>query len=206
MTTTDCLQQYRDSVLEIEFFISEAHIKDASGNFIHPEKFRDFVISSAVVRFSIAWETFLENIYCAFILGEKDTQGGVVPCCVSVSNLDQAHKLLIGTNKYFDWINPDLVVQLSALFLNPDNPIKTAINSTKSDVLDLKTIRNAAAHMSSTTQQKLDSVASRLYGHQAINSKVSEVVSFVRSDGKTQWEYLRDLLDVATENIAKGVV
>lgn len=54
MTTTDCLQQYRDSVLEIEFFISEAHIKDASGNYIHPEKFRDFVISSAVVRFSIA--------------------------------------------------------------------------------------------------------------------------------------------------------
>jgi hypothetical protein len=206
MTTADCLQKYRDSVLEAESFISEAHNKDASGNYIHPVRYRNFVISSAVVKFSIAWESFLEHIYCAFLLGEQDTQGRIVPCCVSVSSLEHAHKLLIGTNKYFDWTNPDLVVQLSSLFLNPDNPIKTAINSTKSDLLDLKTIRNAAAHISSSTQQKLDSVASRLYGHQAINSKVEEVITFMRPDGKTQWAYFKDLLDVAAENVAKGIV
>lgn len=206
MTTADCLQHYRDSVVEAESFISEAHIKDASGNYIHPESYRNFVMSSAVVRFSIAWESFLENIYCAFLLGEQDTQGRSVSCCVSATNIEHAHKLLIGTNKYFDWTNPDLVVQLSSLYLNSDNPIKTAINSVKSDLIDLKTIRNAAAHISSTTQQKLDSVASRLYGHQVINSKVADVISHVRTDGKTQWMYFKDLLDVAAENAAKGVV
>ena len=206
MTTADCLQHYRDSVIEAESFISEAHIKDASGNYIHPERYRNFVMSSAVVRFSIAWESFLENIYCAFLLGEQDTQGRAVSCCVSATSIEHAHKLLIGTNKYFDWTNPELVVQLSSLYLNPDNPIKTAINSTKSDLFDLKTIRNAAAHISATTQQKLDSVASRLYGHQVVNSKVADVISHVRTDGKTQWMYFKDLLDVAAENVAKGVV
>lgn len=33
-----------------------------------------------------------------------------LPCCVRTTSLDHAHKLLIGTNKYFDWTNPELVV------------------------------------------------------------------------------------------------
>lgn len=206
MTTLDYLNLYRNDVLEAESFISEAHIKDSTGNYIHPINYRDFVMSSAVVRFSIAWESFLENIYCAFLLGELDMQGRVVPCCVRATSLDHAHKLLIGTNKYFDWTNPELVVQLSSLFLEPDNPIKTAIHATNSDLFDLKTIRNAAAHISTTTQQKLDSVASRLYGRQMVNTKVAEVINHVRTNGKTQWAYLKDLLDVAAENVANGIV
>ena len=133
-------------------------------------------------------------------------QGRVVPCCVRATSLDHAHKLIIGTNKYFDWTNPELVVQLSSLFLEPDNPIKTAIHATNSDLFDLKTIRNAAAHISTTTQQKLDSVASRIYGRQMVNTKVAEVINHVRTDGKTQWAYLKDLLDVAAENVANGIV
>ena len=206
MTTADCLDRYRNAVLEVESFISEAHIKDGAGSYIHPLDYRDFVMSSAIVRFSIAWESFLENIYCAFLLGELDMQGRIVPCCVRATSLDHAHKLLIGTNKYFDWTNPELVGQLSSLFLEPDNPIKTAIHAANSDLLDLKTIRNAAAHVSTTTQQKLDSVASRLFGHQMVNIKVADVISHVRTDGKTQWAYFKDLLDVAAENVAKGVV
>lgn len=206
MTTADCLQHYRDSVHETESFIAGAHIKDATGQYIHSEDYRNFVISSAVVRFSIAWESFMESIYCSFLLGELDTQGRVVPCCVTAVDESHAHKLLIGMNKYFDWTNPDLIIQLSSLYLDPDNPIKTAIKSVKSDLLDIKTIRNAAAHMSVTTQGKLDALASRVFGSQQINIKVAYVIHYVRPDGKTLWEYYKDLLDVAAENVAKGVV
>lgn len=206
MLAADCLQYYRNSVQETETFITDAHIQNQVGQYINSVDYRNFVISSAVVRFSIAWESFLENIYCSFLLGELDTQGRVVPCCVAAVNESHAHKLLIGTNKYFDWTNPDLIIQLSTLYLNPDNPIKTAIKSVKSDLLDIKTIRNAAAHISVTTQGKLDALASRIFGSQQTNAAVAEVINYVRPDGKSQWTYYKDLLDVAAENVAKGVV
>ena len=206
MTAADCLQRYRDAVIEAESFITEAHTKDNEGNYIHPEAFRSFVVSSAVVLFSIAWESFLENIYCSFLIGEPDTQGRVVPCCVTAIDEDHAHRLLIGTNKYFDWTNPELVVKLSLLYLDNNNPLKTAINSANTDLFDLKNIRNAAAHTSSTTQKSLDSIASRLFGHQMYNTTVTEVISFTRPDGKNMWTYYKDLLDVAAENVANGQV
>lgn len=206
MTTVDCLQRYRDAVQETETFIAEAHIMDTSGHYVHPLGYRDFVISSAVVRFSIAWESFMENTYCSFLMGELDTQGRSVPCCVTAKDEKHAHQLLIGTNRYFDWTDPDLIIRLSTLYLDPDNPIKTAIKSLKSDLIDIKTIRNAAAHISVTTQTKLDALASRLYGTQQINTTVAAVVRFLRPDGKTLWEYYKDSLDVAAENVVKGVV
>lgn len=206
MTTVDCLQRYRNSVQETESFITDAHIQNAAGQYIHSIDYRNFVISAAVVRFSIAWESFLENIYCSFLMGEVDTLGRVVPCCVTAVNYSHAQKLLIGTNRYFDWTNPDLIIQLSTLYLDPDNPIKTAIKSVKSDLLDIKTIRNAAAHISVTTQGKLDALASRVFGSQQTNVVVAKVINFVRTDGKTLWTYYRELLDVAAENVAKGIV
>lgn len=206
MTSANCLQHYRDSVQEAESFIREAYITDLKGNYLHPASYREFVVSSAVVLFSIAWESFLESIYCSFLLKEKDLRGGVVPCCVNASNEEHAHRLLIGTNKYFDWTNPDMIVRLSMLYLNSDNPIKSAILAIWSDLFDLKTIRNAAAHISTTTQKSLDSISSRLYGKQKVNSKVADVILFERTDGKTLWEYYKEILDVAAENVAKGQV
>lgn len=206
MTTIDCLHIYRESVKKSESFIAEAHLTKTDGSYIHGADFQSFVIASAVIHFSIAWESFLENIYSSFLMGEPDTQGRIVPCCVSVTNEEHAHRLLIGTNKYFDWTNPDMIIRLSQLYLQKDNPIKTAINALHSDLLDLKTIRNAAAHISSTTQQSLDALASRMFGHQIINASVEQVVNHIRNDGRTEWTFYKDLLDIAAENVAKGVV
>ena len=206
MTSFDCLKHYRDSVQEAESFITEAYVSDDKGQYLHPTPFREFVVSSAVVLFSIAWESFLESIYCSFLLGEKDIRGSIVPCCVNVSDEEHAHRLLIGTNKYFDWTNPDQIIKLSMLYLNPENPIKSAIRAVWSDMFDLKSIRNAAAHISATTQKSLDSLASRLFGRQMVNSKVADVILFVGSNGKTLWSYYKEVLDVAAENVANGQV
>ena len=206
MTAAACLLEYRESVQKIESYIAAAHTVDVTGNYVHGQDYRQFVISSAVVRFSVAWESFLERIFCAFLVGEPDLVGNVVPCCVRAVDEQHAQRLLIGTNTYFDWTNPDKIIQLSELYLERDNPIHTAISSTKNDLIDLKNIRNAAAHVSSTTQTKLDAIASRLFGRQMVGVTVSDVMNFVRADGKTVWTYYKDLLDAAAEGVAKGQV
>lgn len=206
MTAAACLLEYRESVQKIESYIAAAHTVNATGHYVHCQDYRQFVISSAVVRFSVAWESFLEHIYCAFLVGEPDLEGNVVPCCVRAVDEQHAQRLLIGTNTYFDWTNPDKIIQLSELYLERDNPIHTAISSTKNDLFDLKTIRNAAAHISSTTQKQLDALASRLFNRQMIGTTVSDVVNLVKTDGKTVWEYYKDLLDAAAESVARGQV
>ena len=206
MTTLECLQNYRNSVQTIETFISEAHKQDAAGDYIHTEAHRQFVMAAAIVRFSIAWEGFLENISCSYLMGEPDTEGNSVPCCLRARDEQHASKLLIGTNTYFDWTNPDKIVQLSTLYFNSDNPIKTGVLSVKSDLMDLKTIRNAAAHISASTQGTLNALASRYYGHQVTNAIVADVINYQIRDGRTVWQYFKDLLDVAAECIAKGQV
>lgn len=206
MTTSECLQNYRDSVQNIESYILEAHQQNPAGVYIHTEAYRQFVIAAAVVRFSIAWEGFLENISCSYLMGELDTQGNQVPCCVRARDEKHASRLLIGTNTYFDWTNPDKIVQLSTLYFNPDNPIKTGVSSVMSDLKDLKTIRNAAAHISVSTQGSLNSLATRLKGSQVTNAIVADVVNYNMPDGRTVWQYFKDLLDAAAESISKGQV
>jgi hypothetical protein len=49
-------------------------------------------------------------------------------------------------------------------------------------------------------------LASRVSGSQQNNVKVATIIHYLRPDGKTLWEYYKDLLDVAAENVAKGVV
>lgn len=205
MTAAECLRNYRSSVQTIEAYILEAHQQDDEGSYIHTEAHRQFVITAAVVSFSIAWESFLENISCSYLMGEPDTEGNTVPCCLRARDEGHASKLLIGTNAYFDWTNPDKIVQLSTLYFNRDNPIKTGVLSVMSDLKDLKTIRNAAAHISASTQQSLNALASRLSGRQITNAIVADVVNYSKN-GKTVWQYFKELLDVAAENIAKGQV
>ena len=72
-----------------------------------------------------------------------------------------AHRILIGTQKYVDWSNPEIIRRLCNLFFDPSNPFDTYIASINTDLFDLKTIRNAAAHLTSTTSQQLDSLATR---------------------------------------------
>lgn len=206
MTTVECLQKYRDSVKTIEKIISEAHNQDEKSAYIHTEEYRQFVIAAAVVRFSVAWEGFLENICCLYLMGEPDIEGKVVPCCLKARDENHASKLLIGTNTYFDWTNADKIEQLSKLYFNQDNPIKTGISSVKSSLNDLKTIRNAAAHISASTQKTLNALASRYKGCQVINATVADVINYQFPDGRTVWQSFKELLDATAECIAKGQV
>lgn len=207
MSVNDCLERYRKSVAEAESFISIAYTQEASGAYIHPELFRSFNVESAVVKFQISWESFLESIFACFLCGDSDLRGNVVTRSVYARDRGHASQLLIGTNKYFDWSNPDIVIKMSKLYLSDNNPFSCTLSSIHSDLLDLKIIRNSAAHLSITTQDKLDGLASRLMGTRKVNCRVSDVILFVDPiQGKSLWNIYKDKLDVAAENIAMGMI
>ena len=87
------------------------------------------------------------------------------------------------------------------------NVIGDNILSIQNDLLDLKTIRNAAAHISATTQKKLDSLASRLLSHTVVDITVESLITQLEpSTGLSYFEYYKQKLDVVAEKIAKGEI
>ncbi|MGI8484253.1 MAG: hypothetical protein ACR2OU_08315, partial [Thermomicrobiales bacterium] len=49
----------------------------------------------------------------------------------------------------------------AGLFFEGGDPFETVLAQVNSDLLDLKTVRNAAAHLASTTNAQLDALATR---------------------------------------------
>jgi len=72
---------------------------------------------------------------------------------------------------------------------------------------DLKTIRNAAAHLSSTTSTQLDSLAGRLLGSPQTNITVSQLIFSIDPasiTGDTIFTTYLTKLDIVAEGITNG--
>lgn len=199
------LTTYRDTVNKATQYMQAAYTKREDGSYMYSPEHQRFIVDASILKFFIAWETFLESAFSAFLLKKQTLKGTYVNTFVTASDFEHAKKLLVGTNTYFDWANPDKVIELSKLYLGEVNPIHNAVASIKFDLFDLKTIRNAAAHLSSTTQKSLESMVQRKTGRMAKGSTPTDFI-IGNCNGTVYWYYYKDLLDATAENIANGNV
>lgn len=205
MTVTDCLSHYRQGVADSIAYMSSAYATKTDGTFLYSQAHRDFIVDAAFLKFYICWETFLESVFSSYLLGELSITGVSVPTCITARDQKHASEILIGCNKYFDWSNPELVRKLSKLYMEEENTIGNNILSIQNDLFDLKTIRNAAAHITVTTQANIDGLASRIMGHQQYNTTVSGLImSNKPGTADTIFEYYKNILDATAECICKG--
>jgi hypothetical protein len=207
MPLLDSLTQFRASIAEANTFISIAFHRNRSRRYILSANEREFITDSAYLKIFIAWETFLESSFINYMLGDLSILGNTVTCYVQPLNIDHAHRLIIGTQRYVDWSNPDIVRRLCNLYFATGNPLDTFISSITADLFDLKTIRNAAAHLTSTTRSQLDSLGTRKLRRPCINLKVSDLIFSIDPNSATSDTILTSyltILDVAAEGIANG--
>ncbi len=207
MPLIDTLNTFRVSVVEVNSFIALAFQQNSHGNYTLPQNQREFVTDSAYLKLFIAWETFLEKSFIKYMLGEPSILGRVITRYVQPLDERHANSLLIGTQKYVDWSNPEIVKRLCNLHFAPGNPYDTFLSSMMTDLFDLKTIRNAAAHLTSTTQPQLDSLGERKLKRPCKNLKVSDFIFAVDPDSSINETILTiylNKLDISAEGIANG--
>lgn len=60
--------------------------------------------------------------------------------------------------------------------------------------------------MVETTRKPLESLAQRKTGRMQVGIKLSDFILMFESGERTYWEYYKQILDIAAENIAKGNV
>lgn len=206
MEISEILTNYRASVSATKQYACDAFRQDETGQYIYDEYHRGFIVDAAAIKFQVAWETFLESICVAYIMHKATLTGSYVRTFVSASDEEHAHKLLIGCNKYFDWANPQTVKQMSILFFGVPNPIAQNIDAIFTELFDYRTIRNAAAHLTTTTQKPLEALAQRNSGRMMNGITPSKLLfSPFPNEDNDYWTHYQNLFDIAAEHIAQGI-
>jgi hypothetical protein len=158
------LAEFRSSVAQCDSLIANAHQVNAAGAPLLPTIDREQITVAAFLNLFIAWERFLESSLANLMIGNPTISGALPTRYVVPPSLADARLLIVGINRYFDYANHDNVKRVSLMYFQNGYPFEPHISSIFSDLADLKTMRNASAHISSTTHQALESLAVRIFG------------------------------------------
>jgi hypothetical protein len=164
MPLVDILTALKADLAQSESLIAHVHALDHGGQPILPALDQRQVTISAFLNMFIAWETFLEKAFADYMTGES-TIGGRQPIrYVLPHSIEAARTLIVGTQRYFDYGNHENVKKVARMFFENGDPFEPHISAFISDLADIRTMRNASAHITSTTQTALEGLALRIFG------------------------------------------
>lgn len=202
------LNEFRVSVTELASHINYAHQRYANNSFKVARNMREFISESAFLRIFIAWETFIENCFIDYLLNEPSILNNRPAKWVNPIDKEHAQQITIGNQRHMDWSNPETIRNLSKIFFHQGYVFNTALSAINNDLMDLKTIRNSAAHLSSTTASKLDGLSTRILNTPCNNYTAYRLLFSIDPRAGTPNQTVLDrfirILDVTAEQISNG--
>lgn len=207
MPITTALAVFQAKAAQCDSLIASGHRVDANDMPLFTVLDREQITVSAFLNFFIAWEEFIETTFAHFLLGAP-TISGVAPVRYATPpDIEAAKKMVIGLNKYFDYSNQENIKKAIGIYFEDGYPFKEHIDSVSSDLSDMRTMRNASAHISSTTQKALEGLAQRVLGGPQPDITLYTLLTSQDprlADGGTVYSGARDKLLAAATLIAQG--
>jgi hypothetical protein len=208
MPIAQALSDFRNSAAQCDSLIANAHKIDAAGASILPVVDQRQITVAALLNLFIGWETFIEATLHDLMTGSSTLNGTAPTKYVSPVNQQAAHALVIGPRgTYFDYGNHNLVKPLVRMYFQHGYPYEPHISSIEQDLADIRTMRNAAAHITTSTQTALDSLSARILRRPIGGINLYDLLMAIdpaSSVGATVFVMFRDKLLVAAELIANG--
>lgn len=208
MALAQNLSDFRASTVELVSHITFAHQKYANGSYKVARNLREFICESALLRIFIAWETFVQNSFVDYLLNEPSILNNRPAKWVNPINQEHAQQIIIGNQRHMDWSNPETIRKISQIFFHQGYVFNTTLSAINNDLMDLKAIRNSAAHISSTTSGKLDGVSTRILNTPCASYTAYRLLFSIDprtgAANQTVLDRYLQLLDVAAEQIANG--
>lgn len=171
MTLAAALNELQSNAAQCDSLIANAHNVDATGAPILPPIDRQQITVAAFLNLFIAWESFMEDAMTKLMSGSPTISGTHPIRFASPRSQNDAKALVIGINKYFDYANHQNVKKVAMMFFENGYPFEPNLSAIASDLDDIRTMRNASAHITSTTQKALNALAQRIFTtpHPGIN-------------------------------------
>lgn len=207
MPIAKALATFNAKSAQCDSLIANAHRLDPIGAPLFPQIDREQITVAAFLNLFVAWEGFLECAMCQFMVGVPTLSGTQPVRYASPPNTDAAKRMLIGTNRYFDYANHELVRRVVLLYFQNGYPFEPQLSAVFTDLSDLRTMRNSSAHISSGTQVALEALALRIFGAPSPGISLYAMLTAVdpRSQaGNTVLADARDKLLATAQLIAQG--
>ena len=197
------LEKFISNIAQCDSLIRNVHKQDARVVSIMPVIDQKQVTVAAFLNLFIAWEGFVEDAMINFMCGNPTISGINPTRYVTPENPDAARKMLIGIHKYFDFANYENLIKISDIYFDAGYPFKVPLLNIATILYDLKTMRNAAAHITSTTQNALEGLAQRKLLTPRLGIDLYTLLTSTISGG-TVFTDARDNLLAAATQIANG--
>lgn len=207
MSLASSLAEFKDSVNQCDCLIANAHQIDAHGAAFLPVLDQRQITVASFLNLFVAWETFLESALTKLMSGERTISGAAPVRYVSPPNVVEAGKLVKGVQRYFDYGNHDYVRKMIGMYFDAGYPFEPHLGSINADLSDLRTMRNASAHITSTTRAALEALAQRVFSTPRPGIDLYSFLTAVHpgsATGNTVFAEYRDKLLIVAELIANG--
>lgn len=176
-----------------------AHQLDASGSYEFALDQREMISQAAFVRIFIAFEEFLEKSFEYYGMGGRSLAGNTASCYAAAPTAEHLRRMFIGLMRFVDWSTPEKVRDLAKLYFVNGEPFHTPIAAADAVLRDMKTVRNAASHVSTTTTAPAEALYARWTSQPVAGVTAYQVLMAVGSATGTTFM-------AHSEKILRGVV
>lgn len=207
MSLANSIADLQGRVAQCDSLIANAHKVDVSGAWLFTLADRQQITVAAFLNLFIAWESFIEDVLTKLMSGSPTTSGTYPTRYVAPPTQEAAKIMVIGINRYFDYANIDYVKRLTKMYFENGYPFEITLNSISAELADLRTMRNASAHITSTTQRALEALAQRIFLTPKPGIDLYTLLTLVHPNSvsvQTVYAESRDKLLVAAAIIANG--
>lgn len=138
-------------------FAADAHRWSQPGAHPHiSRKRRDYITEVAFLRAYLAFESFLEEAFILYLLGQRPPRGRAPHRYTIPPNRQAADEWVVPEGRpYASW-NTQYTMLRAQRFFRGGGHFKAPLQGSQAALEEAKTIRNAVAHESSSAQEKFE--------------------------------------------------
>lgn len=152
---------------------------------------RDLVVaySGLVINAVTAFENYLEELFFLIMTGKSSFRKEVRPIARSITKLSKKdiRSLVVGDNRYINWLPYDLTEKRSLAYLVEGNPFKRLKGPDKESLNKIAKIRNVIAHTSEFSEESFQ----KLIGDEILPPRERTPIGYLRSVYRTSPTMIR---------------
>jgi len=125
----------------------------------------DEIVELAFLKCFIIWETFQEEAFICYLLGESPPNEEKIVRYFFPDNREHAKKLYIDQRGFSDWTTPETVIERAEVVFESGGLFKRALSPRMVELKEIKKIRNAIAHRSGQAKSQFEKIVRSHIGY-----------------------------------------